>query len=651
MASLGGIWELADVLSRKARRTEGRIPATYLYTDDEGTAWVLLAGADEPTPVTGMVTADLRRGDVVEAVVGGGTVSVSGNVSSPSVGARVVAAAIAPVSAAVTLVSEATDAARDIAEAAQHVANAIGQHFWADDSGIHVTHATQEDWNTSHSGPNVLLNSVGQLFRDGLNNLVAITTEQGARAISFYDGSGNAAGNITAIFSSAIMRIGYPTGNRVEVTSNGVAARSGSSNNYTLVDSTGFKTYLSNALRMLLDGTALRVYDGNGTGTNNVVASFGSTSATIGKSNSYHTVMSSSGIDEYNQNNQLALSLNATSSGTSPLGIDGGDIEFYPGNAYKAVISGWAGSSSEMKLETVKSSGVGTSRPDAYIDLRATNSARIELSASSTNGSSYITVDDGSNSGIFLSSASDVATANTFYNYRHSLVTTTTSIDYDTTLSDDTGGTGIYFREDYGQTDNIGYIRSFGRSGSERLRGLQIGGHNFNHTNWNMLYLLTDKNGNRVVQVSEQAPWRTALGLGSTATMNTIPIANGGTGKTNRADALVALGAAYGAGDTFTDTIHTAGYVTNSGKDIYYTIPLVKGIEGTLTLTSMTLVARQGGSYIVGSASSGTNVKSLATVSRTAHGLGIKVSLSSAPSGVTNNDVVGIACAYAFSVS
>ena len=137
----------------------------------------------------------------------------------------------------------------------------------------------------------------------------------------------------------------------------------------------------------------------------------------------------------------------------------------------------------------------------------------------------------------------------------------------------------------------------------------------------------------------------------SKITAGTLPIARGGTGQTSGAAALVALGAAYGAGDTITGTIHTAGYVTTSGKDIFYTIPLVKGIEGTLTLTSMTLIARQGGNYIVGSNSSGTNVKSLATVSRTAHGLGIKVSLSSTPSGVTNNDAVGIVCAYAFSVS
>lgn len=92
------------------------------------------------------------------------------------------------------------NAAQTVASAAQAVADAVNQHFFADTSGIHVTEATQEDWDESHTGANVLINSVGQLFRDGLNNLLTLTTQNGARALTIWDGLGNAAGNVLATF-------------------------------------------------------------------------------------------------------------------------------------------------------------------------------------------------------------------------------------------------------------------------------------------------------------------------------------------------------------------------------------------------------------------------------------------------------------------
>lgn len=96
------------------------------------------------------------------------------------------------------------NAAQAVADAAQAVAEAVNQHFFADTSGIHVTEVTQEEWNESHTGANVLINSIGQLFRDGLNNLLTLTTENGARALTIWDGLGNAAGNVRAVFSEII---------------------------------------------------------------------------------------------------------------------------------------------------------------------------------------------------------------------------------------------------------------------------------------------------------------------------------------------------------------------------------------------------------------------------------------------------------------
>lgn len=102
--------------------------------------------------------------------------------------------------------------AETLAEQAEAVASATGQHFWPDDDGVHVTEVTQDEWSDStspsyHSGANVLLNALGQLFRDGLNNILAIVSGNDP-GVAIYDGEGNAADNIMALFSKALIRIG-----------------------------------------------------------------------------------------------------------------------------------------------------------------------------------------------------------------------------------------------------------------------------------------------------------------------------------------------------------------------------------------------------------------------------------------------------------
>ena len=75
--------------------------------------------------------------------------------------------------------NESASSAQGIAQQAKEVAEATGQHFWPDTDGVHVTEVTQDEWNDStgssyHSGANVLLNALGQLFRDGVNDLLAL---------------------------------------------------------------------------------------------------------------------------------------------------------------------------------------------------------------------------------------------------------------------------------------------------------------------------------------------------------------------------------------------------------------------------------------------------------------------------------------------
>ena len=410
-------------------------------------------------------------------------------------------------------------------------------------------------------------------------------------------------------------------------------ANPSTSTTYQRQTSTKTEFVVGGATMSDVSGDGLKVYDGSGTAAANILAEFTTSGAQIGSSTSAHVETTSTSTNFYGANGSTNIMQIGQLSGDPAITFGSGSYRYIvdssTSNLANFLMGCYSGSNnreSDFDFIADGKSGTATLSLHSYevsgktVDIcpkSVTLGANVDLELANGDLTLY---NGGSISCGSVDCGGSVIAAGTCTIDAHSLILTSGDVNRNTTLSEDTGGTGIFCRELTG-SGNIGYIRSYGRSGADRKRGLQIGGHNLDNSAWNMLYLLTDKDGNRIVQVSEVAPWAKTLRF------------------------------AYTPGDTFSDTIHTAGYVTSSGKDIYYTIPLVKGIEGTLTLTSMTLIARQGGNYIVGSASSGTNVKSLATVSRTAHGLGIKVSLSSAPSGVTNNDTVGIACAYAFSVS
>lgn len=109
------------------------------------------------------------------------------------------------------------DNAETLAQQAEAVATATGQHFWHDSNGAHVTEAEREDWETSQTGPNSLWNSLGMLFRDGLNNILAIVSGT-TPGVAIYDGDGNTADHILAEFTSDHVRIGgnVPDGTGVE---------------------------------------------------------------------------------------------------------------------------------------------------------------------------------------------------------------------------------------------------------------------------------------------------------------------------------------------------------------------------------------------------------------------------------------------------
>lgn len=98
-------------------------------------------------------------------------------------------------------------------------------------------------------------------------------------------------------------------------------------------------------------------------------------------------------------------------------------------------------------------------------------------------------------------------------------------------------------------------------------------------------------------------------------------------------------------GDTFSLTLRTAGYVTNSGQDVSFWIPMAEPIVGspTVTVTSGSgFVLRQGTKYTHGSsASDNVSPVSYEATATMFNGIYVKAVFSDT-TNVTNNDAIGI---------
>ena len=122
----------------------------------------------------------------------------------------------APTAVISVTVSEGVESVAAIAQEALDVAEATNQYFWqrSDNpdgagAGAFVTEVPQDEFTDSTSpnflsGPNALLNSLGLLFRDGMNILMSVLTN----GIAIYDGNGNDSTNILAEFTANRIRLG-----------------------------------------------------------------------------------------------------------------------------------------------------------------------------------------------------------------------------------------------------------------------------------------------------------------------------------------------------------------------------------------------------------------------------------------------------------
>jgi len=274
-------WRLADRLrsGKSVEKQPQSGTATFVRRDDDGTAWVRLPGNDFETPVDGSVLAEATEGDAVRYEIGGGQVSVVGNASDPSVGSRGVASIVLPLSRAVEAAVRSAEITNGIAAAAQRVASAVGQHFWTDDSGIHVTEVTQEEWAGAQTGANVLINSIGQLFRSGANNLLALLPAQSVTERFVGNGS-----TVTFELSSVPTRV-------KAVTVRNSPTRAYSLEGNVITFSTAPARGAEVVVTYNVNNSDIAMFDGDGNDSGNVYARFGESGSQIGFDGFAHTQM------------------------------------------------------------------------------------------------------------------------------------------------------------------------------------------------------------------------------------------------------------------------------------------------------------------------------------------------------------------------
>ena len=191
--------------------------ATVTRVDDDGTVWVAIAGSSTETPVRAGMAAGV--GDKVSVRLAGGSAVLTDNVSRPATDD----------SLALQARFTALDA-QDAADMAAEVAGAIGQHFWTDEAGVHVSN----EEGKADGSRNSIFNSLGLIFREGANYLMglvsgsAVGAAESDRGMAIFDGLGNAASNVIAWFGRNGIRIGKANAQHVEITAQGISITNGS---------------------------------------------------------------------------------------------------------------------------------------------------------------------------------------------------------------------------------------------------------------------------------------------------------------------------------------------------------------------------------------------------------------------------------------
>ena len=131
-------------------------------------------------------------------------------------------------------IEEPTTSIEFLDDEAYVIANSILEHFWDDDSGVHVTQDTKEAWaqlvednfpdlDATHPHHNIIVNSYGVLIRSALKNLVQLSRS----ALAFYDGLGNNSSNIISTFGRGGIQIGPTDQKHLIINNNGITVYNG----------------------------------------------------------------------------------------------------------------------------------------------------------------------------------------------------------------------------------------------------------------------------------------------------------------------------------------------------------------------------------------------------------------------------------------
>ena len=157
---------------------------------EDGVAWVRFAGSEVgDTPVR--MNIDCKVGDVVQVRSSGGKAWIVGNQSAPPTDDS----KAKEVEQKTEKFAERIKSVEKVAGDAEEIANAVNQKVWSDEGGLHIADGKQD----AAAERNTIWNSLGMLFRKGLNPILGILTGDNPR-VAIYDGQGSASENEVAHF-------------------------------------------------------------------------------------------------------------------------------------------------------------------------------------------------------------------------------------------------------------------------------------------------------------------------------------------------------------------------------------------------------------------------------------------------------------------
>lgn len=102
----------------------------------------------------------------------------------------------------------------------------------------------------------------------------------------------------------------------------------------------------------------------------------------------------------------------------------------------------------------------------------------------------------------------------------------------------------------------------------------------------------------------------------------------------------------YRPGDTISGECLTAGFVTGEAKTLFFVIPLLRPVDGSLSVQRLSVTVRANGGYPL----SGNTSWSFVSASVTGGAIQVHANVESAMN-TTNNSAVGIEAYYSFKVT